>query len=300
MAEQVAVPAGVNPNNAIPMDATVIQRSTTPNIPPVVGSNEEKPGFVAPTPAAPAAADDKDYAAFLAWKAAQEGGKPVVKEEPAPVAKPVVTEGIGAEQSLEMVKAAAASDPYLTSTFNLFSLVAPKVDLARAVGTALDRGDVSLIDVAYIREAAGDNADKLIETAKGLVTHVTNTVESITTNIYEQAGGQEQFDAATAVFNEVAPKFIRGFVAEGVNSGNPERIKEAISYMLDFVKQSGKLPQAPEGHVRANGGSPSAAMGLSKAQYQAERLKLNRQDRNYADHERELTARRQLGKSLGM
>lgn len=305
---QIAIPAGINPASAIPSDATVHQRSgepAGPTVPVVPPSSAQEPGFVR-TPAGPAAGsqsgDQAEFAAFLEWKKSQ--GTPAATTTPTPVTpKPVERtsgfETMGADGALTATKAAAQADAYVMSIFSTFEMVAPDLDLARAVGNALDRGDASLIDTKYIVEKAGDKAGKLIEVAKGLVNHVTTTVDKLTKDIYASAGGEAQWNAAVEVFNKAAPKYLREFVAQGVDSANPARIQTAVESMLDFVKQNGGVPTAPQGHVRAGGGAPNAAMGLSKAEYQAERMKLDRRARDYADQERELTARRQLGKQMG-
>lgn len=312
MAEVIAIPQGVNPNSAIPADAGNLRERSgggTPGapgaeggIPAVPPSSQQQPGFVAPV----AGAGDAEYAAFKAWKEAQAGGKPAPVAPVAPVV-PVVPEsnktpgfeGMGAAGAMELVKNAAASDPYISATFDLFSVAAPGVDLARALGNAIDRGDPSLIDVAYLNEKGGAQAAKLVEIAKGLVTHVTAAAERVVTDIYAAAGGEAQWGVAAAAFNAQAPQYLKEFVGASLDSANPAKIKSAVDSVLDFVKKNGSVPVAPQGHVRAGGGTPDASLGLSKAEYQAERLKLNPRDRDYADKERELTARRSLGKKSG-
>lgn len=308
MAEHVAIPAGVNPNSAIPADAQVAQRSAAPGapggeggIPAVPPSNERKPGFVPPV-VAPVGSDASEFEAFKAWQAAQQSTPktaPVVPVTPASNKTPGF-EGVGPQGAVELVKNAAASDPYISATFDLFSVAAPGVDLARALGNAIDRGDPSLIDAAYLQEKGGAQAAKLIEIAKGLVTHVTAAAERVVTDIYAAAGGEAQWGVAAAAFNAQAPQYLKEFVGASLDSANPAKIKSAVDSVLDFVSKTGALPVAPQGHVRAGGGTPDASLGLSKAQYQAERLKLNSRDRDYADKERELTARRQLGKKAGL
>jgi len=307
MTHQVSVPAGIDPSKAVPADATVHQHSRegapTPVAPPLPAATTQAPGFV-PAPAAPAGADAAEFAAFQAWKASQ-AGTPTPAPVPAKPAAPARTSGfedvgMGADAALSATKAAAQADDYLMATFSTFELVAPDIDLARAVGNAIDRGDVSLIDAAYLREKAGANADKLIKVAQGLVTHVTDTVSRLTTEIHTKAGGQERWDAAVQVFNTAAPKYLKEFVAQSIDSANPKRISTAVESLLDFVKNNGGLPTPPQGHVRAGGGAPDAALGLSKEAYQAERLKLDRRARDFPERERELTARRQLGKQMGL
>lgn len=305
MAEQISIPAGVNPNSAAPPDAIGRSTGAVPDagLPAIPASGKQEPGFVPPAAAAPAGADAAEFAAFQAWKASQA-------QNPTPAVAPVVPkpaeskhtpgfESMGADNALSAAQTAAQSDPYLMSTFSMFEMVAPEVDLARALGNAIDRGDPSLIDRRYLAEKAGDKAAKLIQVAEGLVTHVTKTVETLTSNIYSKAGGEAQWDAAVAVFNNEAPKYLKEFVAQSIDSANPSRVESAVEALLDFTSKSGKLPVAPQGHIRAGGGAPNAAMGISKQEFQELRQKLNRNDRDFADKERELVARRQLGKSLG-
>lgn len=300
MAEQVTIPAGVDVSRAVPADAQVYQRSGQPGGLPVLPSGAtQEPGFTPPTPASA----DKDYAAFKAWQAAQAA--PVVPTPAATVVPPAAPaktagfEGMGGDAAYAATKQAAQNDPHLMSVFSMFELVAPDVDLARAVGTALDRGDATLIDVKYLMEKGGDKAAKLVEVAKGLVSHVTAQVEALTAGVYAKAGGETQWAAQTAVFNDKAPKYLKEFVAASFDSANPQRISAAAEAVLEFVKGTGAVPVAPQGHVRAGGGAPNAALGLSKAEYQSERLKLDRRARDFPDRERELNARRAIGKAAG-
>lgn len=306
---QIAIPAGVNPASAIPADATVHQRSgepAGPSVPVVPPSSAQEPGFV--KPAGPAAGsqsgDQAEFAAFLEWKkatAAAPTPTPAapVTPTPTPAKHTPGFEGIGAAEAVTATRQAAQADAYVMSIFSTFEMVAPDVDLARAVGNALDRGDPSLIDKAYLTEKAGDKAAKLISVAEGLVKHVTDTVSKLTTDIYKAAGGETQWNAAVEVFNTKAPKYLKEFVAQGVDSANPSRISTAVESLLDFVKQSGAMPVDPQGHVRAGGGAPNAALALSKTEYQAERMKLDRRARDFPEKERELTARRELGRKMG-
>lgn len=307
----VSIPAGVNPNAAIPAHAGVTQHSgdaTPPNpIPPVVPSTQQTEGWVPKptvpslTPAAATPAADPDYAAFLAWKATQSATPEAPKTEPVkPAAKPEAFDGIGATAAVQAVREASSSDPLLLATFSLFEMVAPSVDLARACGNAIDRGDPTLVDSAYLREAAGEHADRLIKSAQGLVQHVTETTTRIVSEIHTLAGGEAQFNAAVAAFNAKAPQYLQEFVKAGMDSNDPKRIRTATESLLNFVKESGALPRPPQGHVRAGGGTPDASFGLTKVEYQAERQKLDRNARDYAERCRELDARRQIGKRAGM
>lgn len=321
MAEQVVIPAGVNPAAAGGNGPDVTHYgsranggSATPGapggdggIPAVPKAAEQKPGFQPTQP--PASGGDAEYQQFLAWKAAQAaqaGAAPVVPVTLAAPTKPVANlqafggDGIGGDAALAATQAAASSDPIIALTFENMATVAPDLNLARAMGNAIDRADPSLIDRAYLREVGGDKADKLIKLAEGMVNHVTAAVDNMVTTIHAKAGGEAQWNASTASFNQSAPAYLKAYVTEQLNSANPTKIQAGVAAVLDFVKQAGTLPVAPQGHVRAGGGSPDAALGLSKQAYQEARLKLNKFDRGYNDAARELDARRAIGKKLGL
>ena len=321
MAEQVAIPAGVNPAAAGGNGPDVTHYGTRANsatpgapggdggIPPVPPSSVQRPGFQNEAPVTPpAGVDAAEFAAYQAWKAAQ--GKPAATQ-PAqtPPATPGVKgaafqafggDGLGGDAAIAATQAAAASDPVIALTFENMATVAPDLNFARALGNAIDRADLSLIDRAYLREAGGDKAEKLIKLAEGMVNHVTQAVDNMVAETHTKAGGEAQWNASTAAFNQTAPAYLKSYVVDALNSADPAKIRQGVAAILDFAKQSGNLPQAPQGHVRAGGGVPNAALGLSKEGYQAERLKLNKFDRNYNDLARELDARRAIGKKMGL
>lgn len=319
MAEQVAIPAGVNPGAAVPKDAGTYGTqnrgsSAAPGspggdggIPAVPTAAEQRPGF-ATAPAAPQGADAAEFAAFQAWKASQ--GKPAATAAPATPTGPVGVagaqfqafggDGIGGDAAIAATQAAAGTDPVIALTFENMAAVAPTLNFARALGNAIDRADLTLIDRAYLREAGGDKADKLIKLAEGMVNHVTQTVDNMVNETHAKAGGEAQWNASTAAFNQTAPAYLKTYVKDSLNSADPSKIRAGVAAVIDFVKQAGTLPRAPTGHVVAGGGVPNAALGLSKEGYQAERLKLNKFDRNYNDAARELDARRAIGKKMGL
>ncbi|APU03180.1 head scaffolding protein [Ralstonia phage phiAp1] len=319
MAEHVAIPPGFNPNNAVPADAEGVvshsrgqdhggnppgQPGGLPAVPP---SGAQTPGFTPAAPAAPAApADDAAlFEQFKAWKAAQDGKTTPAAEPEKPVAPPAKVEPpasatLGASESLQALTSAAASDPYLMSTMKLFELAAPDVDMTRAIGNALDHGDLTRIDRAYLKEKGGDKADHLIATAEGLVKHVTDTIATVTKSVYDQAGGEQAWSQAVAAFNKHAPGYAKQFVAAAMNSGDKAKIQQATADVLKFVKDNGHVVVEPQGHVRGNGGSVGEATGLSKQQYIEARAKLDRNARDYNDRARELDARRQIGKNQGL
>lgn len=302
MAEQVAIPAGVNPANAIPDDAQVIQRgSGQPKLP---SSAEQQPGWVA-KPAgvvAPDGVDQAEYQAFLAFKAAQaKAADPATAAAAVEAAKPVPkSQPMNPMAALDLVKSAGSSDPYIGSILGVFQASAPEVDLHRALGLALARGDDSLIDRAYLKEVAGDKAEQLANIAKGLVAHVEKEVRESEAHVFGLAGGESQWLAAAAVFNKGAPTHVKQFVEYSLNSGDKTAIKAAAATVVEFAKASGQVVVKPTGHVTPSGSGAPTGQGLSKAEFQKLHFALDKNDRDYSNKSQELTARRQIGKNLGL
>lgn len=312
MAEQVTIPAGVNPATASGgADTTTYgspNRESRPNLPAVPAAVDQTPGFTQP-PGTPAGVDAAQFAAFQEWQKAEAAKAAAAKAAPTPAqpteAAPDLTvaagEGIGADASVEALN--AANDPFVNTAVDLLNATVPGLDLARALGNAIDRGDASLIDYAYLKEKGGDKADKVKSIIENIVKHVNTVTTGVVTSIYAQAGGQAQWASAAAAFSEHAPKYMKEGVAAALNSANPARIAEAAKAVVEFAKQSGAVVVKPTGFVDVNNGQGGALpvhLGLSKTQYQAERLKLNRFDRDYESKARELDARRAIGKRAGL
>lgn len=312
MAEQIAIPAGVNPGAAIPSEKGDITSygsranggaGANPDggLPPLPNSSAQVPGHTVVTP--PAGVDAAQFAAFQAWQAEQAkvAPKPTVTPTPtAPAEVQLFGDVAGGEAALAATKLAAGSDPIIQLTFDNMNTLAPNLSLVRALGNAIDRADPSLIDRAYLREVGGDKADQLIRLAEGMVKHVDTQVTNMQSEIHAKAGGQAQWDASAASFNKSAPAYLKQYVKEALNSADPAKIRQGVDNVLEFVRASGNLPVAPQGHVRAGGGVPDASLGLSKQGYQEARQKLDRNDRGYNDQARELDARRQIGKKMGL
>ena len=318
MAEQVTIPAGVNPAAAGGNGADVTHYGTRANggsaapgspggdggIPAVPPAAAQRPGFDAG-----ASAGDAEFAAFKAWQAQQGKGAPPAATTTTPEAKPtpqtpqaptLFGDVNGPQAAMEATKQAAASDPVIALTFENMSTLAPGLNVVRALGNAIDRADLSLIDTAYLREVGGDKAERLIALATNMVNHVTTSVDNMVSEIEAKAGGQAAWNANTAAFNTSAPAYLKAYVKEALNSANPAKIRQGVDAVLEFAKTSGALPRNPTGHVAAGGGVPNGVIGLSKEGYQAERLKLNKFDRGYNDAARELDARRAIGKKMGL
>lgn len=251
-----------------------------------------------PAPQAPAGADP-EYAAFLAWKASQ--GAPAVQPAPvAPVAPAAPVVRVSPTAALDTTVTAAKADPVLNSMLTLLDRSVQNLDRNRAIGNALTYGDPTLVDVAYLREIGGANADSLIEVSKAVVQHATASADAAAQAVYAKAGSESDWNAASAAFNKGAPAHLKQFVAYSMNSGDRSQIDAAASTVVEFARASGLVPVVPTGHVNSGGGAPGTSQALSKAQFQQEHAKLDRNARGYEEARGELMGRRQLGIQMGL
>lgn len=287
MAENVPMNGfGVPP---VPAGAQVNERSQP-------AAANMQPGFV--PPAAPAGQGgtftqaDID-AAVAAATANRQPAAPVVP----PTATPLLSPGAAIQRPPAALT--TATDPVLSSMTAVFQSTDATVDLDRAIGKAMQYGDASLIDLAYLTEKGGANAAHLTVLAKAIVERVQAAAAAGEQAVYAAAGDQAQWNAAAAVFDQSAPAHTKLVIKQMLDSGNPEAIEAAAKSVVEFAKSTGQLVQRP-GLVNAGASQLSSASGLDKEGFQAELRKLSPNSRSYESDRAQLFQRRSLGKSLGL
>ena len=230
-------------------------------------------------------------AALTSALSTQQPATPAVQEQ-------ATIQGVPA--SLNDFDVAGMDDPILKSMATVMQTVGKGIDMDRALGKAIQNGRVDLIDVAYIREKGGENADQLVTIAQGLVNAIEAKSAASTAKVHNLAGGEQNWNASIAAFNIGAPLELRTVVGQMLDSGKENLIEAGAKLIVEFGK--GKSGLLPEVGRTVNGGAASlpAAQALSKEQFQTELRKLNTNDRTYESARGELFSRRQLGKQLGL
>lgn len=247
----------------------------------------------APAPAAaePAANPAGLDAAIAAMTAALKGITPAAPEPAAPAP--------AADSTLNGYDVNSIDDPIIKSMATVMQTVGKDIDLDRAIGKAISDGRADLIDIAYLREKGGANAADLITIATGLVNAVAEKSAAVSNEVHALAGGQAQWDAGVAVFNQAAPQELRLVVAQMLDSGKEQLVKAGAKMVVEFSKNSGHLPSVNPLLNTGASAPAAAAQALDKAGFQAELRKLNPQDRDFNAQREQLFARRQLGRQLG-
>lgn len=281
-------------NGVLPGPSNVVDGGAA-NVPP----QGMEPGFVkpgaqvqpaAPTTDAPATNVDATVAALLAALQAQQPA--------APSATPSVPAEPAAAGKLNTLDVSSIEDPILRSMATVMQTIGKGIDMDRAIGLAIERGDTGLIDKAYLREQGGANAEQLITIADGIVQAVEQQSVAVTNEVHALAGGSAGWDVAVAAFNKSASPEMRSVVKLMLDSEKKTQITAGAKLVVEFAKQSGFVPEVNP-LIQNGGAAASSAQALSKEEFQAALRTLNPNDRQYQAQRGDLFARRQQGKQLG-
>lgn len=271
---------------------------------PAAPPKDAAPGFVVPPLDAPAGTPPVVPVATPAQNtdalAAAVAALTAAMTPTAGAAVPVDTGGTGPGpdgQSLNTLDPKVLEDPNLRSMAEAFKMLGAGLDFDRVFAKALDSGDPSLLDIAYLKEKGGANVAGLQGLAESIIRMVNSKAEQSQAEVHALAGSKENWEAATTAFNAKAPQEFKLAVQQMFNSGKSAHITAAAKLVVQFAKGQGYVP-TPAGLLSTGAGSPSG-QALSKTAFQVELRKLNSQDPDYTDKRNELFSRRAMGKQLG-
>lgn len=247
----------------------------------------------------------------------QQGAEPTLaeilaaiqKKHPTPVdAAPAVPEtpnaSLPADPALDPLKPAPSEDidtgnkalDVAVSSF-IRSTGADDADLQRAMKNALEYGDPSLIDDAFLAERFKDRAGEARQIAEAVLEQAGIERTRLVEAVYAQAGDKGKWDASLAVYKQHAAPGLQKAIQMMFDSGDAASVKDAAALVVDFAAKSGVLPTT-NGRVVAGAGEAHAA-GLSAAELQAAVGKLNQSSRTYRADYTKLIELRRLGRSSG-
>lgn len=286
MTEQVRVAGfGVPP---VPTGAEVTEHSRDRQQPP--NPADAVPGFVPPQ--APQQQPPQQAPA----QAAAPAVDPTIAALLAALGQPNKTPAQAPAQAAAPAYVPAGGDPVVASLSGILS--GSGVDVSKAIAKAIEYGDASLIDKAYIASVGGANAAHLTQLAEQLVAHTGREAEAAEASCYALAGGQSNFHAAVAVWNKTAPDHLKVLVENMMDSGIRSQSDAGAKLIVEFAKGNGGLVQ-PAGLVHPGASRPGAEAALSKEQFQEEIRKLDKNAAGYEQKRGELYGRRAMGKQLG-
>ena len=191
------------------------------------------------------------------------------------------------------------NDPIIKSMATVLQTAGKDLDLDRVLSKALAFGDPALVDLAYLRDAGGQQAAQLAKIAKGIVQAVNAKAEAVTNEVYNSVGGEAVWHSSVAAFNQSAPHELRVTVAQMLDSTNENFIKAGAKIVAEFGRSSGLIPQqgAPLLHSASAG---VQGQGLTREQFQSELRKIDPNSAGFEQAREALFARRALGKRSGL
>lgn len=228
---------------------------------------------------------------------------PVTPAAPVQPVAPAVLPVVPAAEPATADNVMDTGNAALDAAINVFTTVtkATEADMVRAVGKALEYGREDLIDVAFIKEKFGANADQAIQLAKAAITEKAANLVRQETEVHTLAGGKANWDAAVSVYHTNAPEYMKAAIAGLMDSG---KVKEGTQMLLEFARSQGLAPGAPLLDNPAV--VPGAAGALDAAGFRAELDKLYKEAGGrslesgvYGDRYKSLMARRDAGRQLG-
>jgi hypothetical protein len=154
------------------------------------------------------------------------------ENQPAPVVQPAPQPEVAALITVDVGNTAfnAAIASFATSA------KATDADIQRAIGVAMERGDASLIDKAFIAEKFGANAEAFATIAESAVQESAQRVvaqkAAVDAAVVEVAGSPENWQKHVAAFNETAPEHIQKAAKAMLDGGF---LKEGMKFVMEQV-----------------------------------------------------------------
>ena len=201
---------------------------------------------------------------------------------------------------LNDLKTEDITDPRVRSIAGILDAHYPTLDKERLLGRAVATGDPELIDLHYLRDIAGDQADLLQPLLEEVVNTVANGYEEAVNSIYEYVGGRDQWEAIRGQFISKAPQGMRNYVRSLIDSQDPDKVREGIEFIVDYSRSTG-LVDTPQ--RRLYGDNVGDGASLTQQQYLEEYAKLDSlrgNPREYNKRVTELRSRRARSIELGI
>lgn len=217
---------------------------------------------------------------LAAKQAAKADAAPVVPAKPADAGVPdkdsadapakVPEAKVADKPALDAEDLAQTGDAVLDAGIKMMQTVAGlnSADVERILSMAYERGDASLVDVAYIKERFGEHAAYVEQLAKAYIERTQERVNGVVKQVFEKAGGQENWNLLNQTFQQHAPAGLKK-AAEAL--ANSEDFVGAAELIIEFSQSTGLVPVKGQ-HIAGGGAVANGA--LSADGFKAEMAKL--------------------------
>lgn len=172
-------------------------------------------------------------------------------------------------------------------------------DMVRAIGKAVERGDETLIDTAFIKERFGEHAAYAEMLAKAYLQDQVGQAQRAVQAAHDMVGGKANWDAMTQVFNAKAPEHLRAAARALADSGN---IEGAAKLVVETAQGMGLVPKVSpklQGGGAINDALDAAGFAKEYAKLRQEAGNNSLQSKQFKARYDALVARRYAGKMRG-
>lgn len=232
---------------------------------------------------------------------AQESAKEVPVFDVEALAAALAKQNKPVEEAAPAAELAATGNPAIDAGIAMLKSVSGlnDADMVRAIGKAVERGDETLIDTAFIKERFGEHAAYAEMLAKAYLSDQVGQAQRAVQSAHDMVGGKANWDAMTQVFNAKAPEHLRAAARALADSGN---IEGAAKLVVETAQGMGLVPKVSP-KLQGGGAINDAldAKGFSEA-YSALRKEAGNQSLESSKFKPRLDAlmaRRQAGKMKG-
>jgi len=141
------------------------------------------------------------------------------------------------------------------------------IDLLQAFGPAYERRDPSLVNERYLAQFDPKTVSMLKGQFQALVAQGEQRDRAAEQQVYQMAGGKENFDRAVQAFNASADAQTIEYVAAAINSGVPGQVHLAVQHILRAAQQGGNMIQRSGQLLTPNGGGSQGREVMTKENF---------------------------------
>ncbi|CBY88570.1 hypothetical protein [Pantoea phage LIMEzero] len=177
------------------------------------------------------------------------------------------------------------------------------IDLLAAFGSAYERRDPSLVNERYLAQFDPATTAMLKGQFEALVQQGQQRDAAAEQQVYQMAGGKENWSRAVQAFNQSADKQTIDAVAAAVNSGDPNQVHLAVQHILRAAQQGGNMIQRSGQLLTPNGGGQNAQQVMTNDAFRQHLSMLEQAhpvgSPQYNQHYQQLVKQRAAAKAQG-
>lgn len=177
------------------------------------------------------------------------------------------------------------------------------IDLLAAFGSAYERRDPSLVNERYLAQFDPATTAMLKGQFQALVQQGQQRDAAAEQQVYQMAGGKDNWSRAVQAFNASSDQQTIDAVAAAVNSGDPNQVHLAVQHILRSAQQNGNMIQRSGQLLTPNGGGQNGQQVMTNDAFRQHLAMLEQAhpvgSPQYNQHYQQLVKQRAAAKAQG-